>query len=106
MSHFPVPTNSIDYHIWVNSTKEYIPDSCELIYRAYLKSPAWFTLRRQTFVRDGHRCTRCGYIGNQKHAHHIHYDGIYLLDFKLEQLETVCTWCHTKIHAKQLPMKG
>ena len=73
-------------------------------YRVYLKSDVWRELRQQRFRLDGHRCTRCGYIGTDKQVHHTHYEGIKDMDFSLDQLETVCTYCHKRIHHGELPM--
>lgn len=82
-----------------------VPPSMYTKYKEYLRTDSWRALRKQVFKRDKHRCVRCGYIGNKKQAHHTHYEGIYELKFSIDQLETVCVDCHTKIHLGELPMK-
>ena len=73
-------------------------------YRLYLRSEPWRVLRKLTLKRDGHRCTRCGYIGNLQ-VHHTNYSGIETMSFTIDQLETVCTICHANIHTGLLSMK-
>lgn len=73
-------------------------------YRIYLKSSNWRKLRQQRFKLDGYRCVRCGYIGNAKQVHHTHYNGIKSMNFSLDQLETVCIYCHSRIHRGELSM--
>ena len=74
-------------------------------YRIYLKSKAWYALRKQVFKRDLHRCVRCGYIGDKKQCHHTNYKGIESMEFSIDQLETVCHLCHDDIHKGLLPMQ-
>lgn len=82
----------------------HVPHDCRDTYREYLKSPEWRILRTSALKRDLHRCVRCGYIGDRLQVHHTSYQGIYTLDFHLDQLETVCDLCHSDIHTGILPM--
>lgn len=75
-----------------------------LSYKIFLQSPEWKALRKLALKRDSHRCLRCGYIGKLQ-VHHTHYDGIETMTFSIDQLESICTDCHDKVHAGILPMK-
>lgn len=81
-----------------------VPPELFTAYREYLQSSEWHSLRQSAKKRDRFRCTRCGYIGNLQ-VHHIHYNGIYTMEFTLDQLETVCKECHNSIHSGDLPMQ-
>lgn len=55
----------------------------------------WKTIRRRVFVRDKHRCRRCG-NGYKLTCHHIRPrdDGG---DNSLGNLITLCMWCHDTV---------
>ena len=62
----------------------------------------WERARRQTFERDGYRCTRkgCGKAGRLE-AHHVkplHLGGAPL---DLGNLETLCRACHIGAHRRK-----
>jgi hypothetical protein len=90
---------------WRATDMTTVPADMLLAYRRYLKSEPWYVLRRIVLKRDGHRCTRCGYIGNLQ-VHHTDYRGIYEnFNFSIDQLESVCYECHRDVHKGILPMK-
>lgn len=90
---------------WRHTSQTSVPEDMYLEYRAYLKSPEWYALRKLALKRDSHRCTRCGYIGNLQ-VHHTNYTGIYEnFDFSIDQLESICRDCHRDVHQGILSMK-
>ena len=110
-----VPTVDVEYKAEPQLEPFYRPEIIESVplsmreaYRDYLKTDEWKQLRYLTFKRDSHRCVRCGYVGDKKQAHHTNYNGIFELQFSIDQLETVCYGdggCHDAIHRGELPMK-
>ena len=80
-----------------------VPKQYYKAYKEYLKTEEWRHLREYRQFVDDYRCTRCGSITNLQ-CHHTNYSGIEDMSFFLSQLETVCSSCHSKIHAKRLPM--
>lgn len=81
----------------------FLPNTLYDEYQSYLRSSKWRNLRKKAIKRDGHRCTHCGYIGKLD-VHHVHYAGIFEMDFSLDQLIAVCKECHADIH-KELKEK-
>ena len=94
----------IEREIFEESDKLQVPLILYEEYKEYLLTAEWRILRWATFERDNHTCVRCGST-SFLHAHHTHYDGIFDMHFTIDQLETVCTRCHQKIHKGLLPMK-
>lgn len=66
-------------------------------YREYLGTPMWKRLRAKVLDRDNHRCTICGDNENLN-VHHDHYRGIHTMDFKMDQLRTLCEFHHESEH--------
>ena len=66
-------------------------------YRDYLKSNEWKTIARKVRKRDKYKCVLCNNISNLQ-VHHTTYDNIFKETNHLEDLITVCSNCHKKIH--------
>lgn len=66
-----------------------------LDYTKYLRSSHWAELRRASANRVGFKCEVCG-SGENLHCHHVNYKNFY--DVSLDDLMTVCSTCHDKIH--------
>ena len=85
---------------WLQTDMTRVPSDCYATYREYLLSPEWKALRKLALKRDSYRCQHCGYIGDRLQVHHLSYDGIYTMNFHVDQLQTLCSWCHSNIHSK------
>lgn len=78
-----------------------IPEYRTMPYRAYLKTRFWARKREQTLKRDNYCCTNCHARRGDKniklHVHHKTYErrGNELL----EDLTTLCNFCHRLLHA-------
>jgi len=61
-------------------------------------------LRRKVYARDGHRCRCCG----SRHSLHVHHIIPWSCGGEtcLENLITVCRWCHSLIHAGLITITG
>jgi Holliday junction DNA helicase RuvB len=61
-------------------------------------------LRRRVFARDGYRCRCCG----SRHSLHVHHIIPWSCGGQtcLENLITVCRWCHSLIHASLITITG
>lgn len=62
---------------------------------AYLRSPAWQSLRNQVLYRDRRQCQTCG-CKTRLNVHHITYKN--LGAEPLDNLVTLCDTCHTALH--------
>ena len=85
---------------WLQTDMTRVPKDCYKTYREYLQSAEWDALRELALKRDLHRCQHCGYIGNKLQVHHLSYDGIYTMDFHVDQLQSLCSICHKEVHSK------
>ena len=85
---------------WLQTDRTKVPLDCYDTYRKYLASPEWRALRKSALKRDSYRCQHCGYIGDRLQVHHLSYDGIYTMNFHVDQLQTLCSWCHDELHSK------
>lgn len=65
-------------------------------YERYLLSETWKKIRAAALERDEHACRACGKKATA--VHHIRYP-MNLGEEKMEWLYSLCTYCHTKIHA-------
>lgn len=63
--------------------------------RQKLYTEDWDNIRKQVYMRDGHRCVMCGKRG-KLHAHHIIPVKI-SNDNSLSNLVSVCNKCHRKL---------
>lgn len=70
----------------------------KMTYNEYMASPEWRQLRAQAIARDGGSCRLCN-SSRRLQAHHRHYPpyGAWHLD-KIENLTTLCAWCHERVH--------
>lgn len=66
--------------------------------RLRLDRRAYEKLRKQVLERDGWRCQYCGSSENL-HVHHVQSRGR-LGDDTLENLITLCAYCHRNVHLK------
>ena len=85
---------------WLQTDMTRVPLDCYDTYREYLVSPEWRALRKLALKRDSYRCQHCGYIGDRLQVHHLSYDGIYTMNFHVDQLQTLCDRCHDMVHLK------
>ncbi|WP_348714237.1 hypothetical protein [Tenacibaculum sp. 190130A14a] len=70
-------------------------------YVRYLKSTKWRRIRKDVLERDENMCQECK-VSKAEHVHHLTYDNLF--NETLEDLLSVCSKCHTKIH-KELDMR-
>jgi len=79
---------------------KHVPYDMYKPYKEYLKSDRWKKLRKIVLNRDNNKCIVCGTRYNLQ-VHHLHYKGIYEnMDFKTDQLVTLCKKCHDIEHSK------
>lgn len=64
-------------------------------YLTYLKSKEWQLKRNAILARDKHQCQFCGYKSDLQ-VHHISYKNIFAED--PDELITLCSTCHKKMH--------
>ena len=67
----------------------------------YLKSAEWKEIRQLVLKRDGFKCIECG-SKIKLHVHHETYEHYKNEINYLEDLNTICEKCHSKIHNKKL----
>jgi 5-methylcytosine-specific restriction endonuclease McrA len=67
--------------------------------RVKLDPEAYAQLCRQVLERDSWRCQHCG-NATQLQVHHLRFRSA-LGDDSLENLITLCAFCHTRIHRRQ-----
>lgn len=72
------------------------------LHRQYLMSPQWKELREKILTRDNHECIMCGSSFNL-HVHHLTYE--HFTHEQMDDLITLCSYCHSKIHNK-IPLEG
>ena len=85
---------------WMLTDRKTVPVVMYQEYKDYLSSDTWRDLRTVALNRDLHRCQSCGYIGDRLQAHHLHYTGIFELEFTIDQLQTLCVDCHKDVHQR------
>ena len=85
---------------WLQTDMTRVPSDCYSAYRKYLASQEWRALRKLALKRDSYKCQHCGYIGDRLQVHHLNYDGIYTMNFHVDQLQTLCNICHDEVHSK------
>ena len=66
-------------------------------YLDYLKSEKWMDKKKVRFFLDKGTCQECGkkLEFRQSHCHHKSYDWLY--EEPMEDLETLCRYCHIEI---------
>ena len=62
----------------------------------YMKSNSWNQLRIDRLDLDNYTCQLCNRNGISLSVHHITYTRVY--NEKLDDLRSLCSYCHTKIH--------
>jgi hypothetical protein len=63
-------------------------------YKAYLNSRLWKNIRASILERDKRVCCVCRETFPRMEVHHKSYDLIVLKGLDLEQLMTICSYCH------------
>jgi hypothetical protein len=63
-------------------------------YQEKLTDPRWQKMRLKVFERDGFRCCCCGDSTETLHIHHLVYGKGEPWDSPMEDLETLCSFCH------------
>lgn len=66
--------------------------------KAYMKSKEWDYIRKKVLVRDKYRCRFCHRRSRSMQVHHITYERLFAED--LNDLITLCGYCHAKHHGK------
>lgn len=66
-------------------------------YNSYINSAAWRKKRELVFERDGNKCRRCP-ATTKLHCHHLTY--AHFGNEPLEDLLTLCFYCHAKEHGE------
>lgn len=69
-------------------------------YDQYIHSAAWRRKRRKALKRDGYQCQYCGKYNCRLEVHHLSYKN--LGNEHLNDLITLCSTCHQKIHNKKI----
>ena len=66
-------------------------------YLDYLKTEKWMDKKKVRFFLDKGKCQECGakLEFKQSHCHHKSYDWLY--EEPMEDLETLCRYCHIEI---------
>lgn len=66
-------------------------------YLDYLKSDDWKMKKIQRFLIDNSQCQECNKLLSLKesHCHHKTYDNLF--DEPMEDLETLCRYCHMEV---------
>lgn len=68
----------------------------------YMKTQEWKDIRLQILERDGWRCRCCGRTNDDPKAqltiHHSTYDNLFNEEEHLDDLITLCKYCHYQIH--------
>lgn len=69
-------------------------------YKAYLKSDAWKELKTIVLDRDHHRCRCCNRTEEEVtlSVHHNNYSHLFDEQEHLDDLITLCKYCHSGIH--------
>ena len=72
--------------------------------KAFYKSKAWQSIRRQALKRDGYTCARCGATATEVH-HRVELTpqniGNPMVSLNLNNLESLCHDCHAMITAQE-----
>lgn len=67
-------------------------------YSQKLRDPRWQKLRLKVFERDSFTCQDCSSTTETLEVHHEKYTARDPWDEPIENLKTVCTFCHTRKH--------
>ena len=68
-------------------------------YKDKLKDPRWIEFRKRVYKKDGYKCTICGTKDRPLNAHHRFYKkGLEPWDYNIDDLDTLCNWCHESLH--------
>ena len=70
-----------------------------LQYKDKLIDPRWIEFRKRIYEKDGYRCTICKSKDRPLHAHHRFYKhNKEPWDYSVDDLDTLCNWCHESLH--------
>ena len=68
-------------------------------YKDKLKDSRWIEFRKKVYRKDKYKCTICGTKDRPLNAHHKFYiKNTEPWDYNIEDLETLCNWCHSSLH--------
>lgn len=74
-----------------------VPRVIDTSYHQYMGSSAWCQKRKERLLLDDFRCTRCG-EQERLEVHHLDYSR--LGDESMDDLLTLCHWCHMREHGR------
>ena len=93
-------------NMYWKETNQYTSSTiCEDDYRAI--NPIWKELRMNRLKKDGYRCVLCGTAINVDvvyNTHHVKYPDAWGHE-TIDDVVTMCSSCHKKIHAKDISQK-
>ena len=70
-----------------------------LQYKDKLKDSRWLEFRKRVYKKDGYKCTICNTKDRPLNAHHRFYNkNKEPWDYLVDDLDTLCNWCHESIH--------
>ena len=70
-------------------------------YADFLKTPYWHLIRKVVLERNGYKCTLCRGKSNLQ-VHHTTYENQGREHEHLEDLTTLCNYCHARFHDKPI----
>ena len=74
--------------------------------RKIYNSAAWKLARQARLDLDAHACTWCGHSGDRLEVHHRVPLAEGGAPFDIDNLQTLCFWCHIEIHARLVDDPG
>lgn len=66
-------------------------------YQVFIKSKYWTIVRNMVLIRDNYVCCKCG-SPRELHVHHLTYKHHFAEHKHLDDLITLCRYCHEKEH--------
>ena len=79
----------------------------KLNYNLFLKSDYWKKVRKLVLIRDNNECQNIGYFGKCQYNYNVKDLEVHHLTYKnhknelnhLDDLVTLCKWCHKYMHS-------
>lgn len=87
--------------------QEYVEalEPAKMPYPTFLKSRYWWEVRRAAISRDGGRCCECGGTKDLE-VHHLTYENRGREKEHMEDVVTLCSYCHARMHGRYRSSKG